>query len=215
MKSRYIYTKTFFYLFMALLFMTSCQTTKVISSWNLEPIPSGSMKKVLVLGIMPDREDRDQIEKTMASELRKEGIDANTATSVFGPKGFRGLSEEQITEKLKGSSYTSVMMVSLQDKEKERNYTPGSRYTSPRVVGYSRYYRRYLYIYDYIYTPGYYTVSTNYVLEADLYTVNDDDELVYSAQTRSYDPSSAKALAEGFSKAIIAEMKEKGIIAKF
>lgn len=200
---------------LALVFLAmSCSTTKVVSEWSLEPPPSGVMRKTLVLGVMADRETRDQIEQVMADELNKSGLEANTATSIFGPKGFQGLTEEQITSKLRGSAYTSVMIVSLQDKEVDRNYSPGMYYTTPRIVGFSRYYRRYLVVYDRMYTPGYYTTSTKYVLGADIYTVNDDDQLVYSAQTRSYDPGSAKSLAESFSKSIITGLRNRGIIPK-
>lgn len=190
----------------------SCASTKVISSWSLETVPSGTMKKVLVLAVMNNRQNKEVIERTMADELNKVGIIANTATNEFSPKGFSGLTEEQITEKLRGSDYSSVMIISLQDKETEDNYTPGSYYSTPRIVGYSRYYRRYLVVYDQMYTPGYYTVSTNYILEADIYTVNDGDELIYSAQTKSYDPNSVSSLAQSFSKSIIKELQEKSII---
>lgn len=148
----------------------------------------------------------------MANALSKAGVNAVTATGIFGPKGFRGFSEDQITGKLRGSNFTSVMIVSLIDKEKESNYVPGSLYYTPRIIGYSRYFRRYLVVYDRIYTPGYYTTNTNYVLQADIYTVNDEGELVYSAQTRSYDPASAVSLGESFSRAIVEELKAKGII---
>lgn len=211
MKKFNTYIKLYFIATIAVI-IASCSSTEVISSWNLNPVPTGVMKKILVLGVMTNWEERDQIEEIMVSEFRKAGVDANTATGVFGPKGFQGLTEEQITEKLEGSEYSAVMIVSLQDKERERRYNPGMHYTTPRIVGYSRYYRRYLVVYDNMYTPGYYTTSTNYILEADIYTINGKDELIYSAQTRSYDPSSAKYLGESFSKAMIKEMKEKGII---
>lgn len=211
MKNSYYLNLSFLFLVVAFL-ATSCSSTKVISSWNLKPVPSGTMEKVLVLGVMTNRENKEQIEKVMTADLNKAGVNANTATSEFGPKGFNKLTEEQIAEKLKGSAYTSVMIISLQDKEISNSYSPGTYYSTPVVVGYNRYYRRYLVVYDRMYTPGYYTTNTNYVMEADIYTVNDDDQLVYSAQTKSYNPNSAKSLADSFSKSIVNELKEKGII---
>lgn len=191
------------------LWMTSCGSAKVIASWSLNPSPEGAMNKVLVLGVMTNREIKEQIEHVLVRELNEEGIDASSATDVFGPKGFRGLTEGHITDKLHGSAYTSILMVSLQNKENRSNYE--ARYSTPYVLGYSRYYRRYLLIYDNIYTPEYYDTSTSYILEADIYTLK-GDELIYSAQTRSYDPDSAKSLAESFSRSIISELKEKEIV---
>ncbi|MCD7971462.1 MAG: hypothetical protein LUG18_02175 [Candidatus Azobacteroides sp.] len=198
-----------------ILLITSCQSTKVISSWSLPSPPANIMDKVLVLGVMANREYRDAVEQNMVQELTKAGVNATSATSVFGPKGFQDLTEEEVTNRLKGSSYTSVMIISLIDKEQEQNYTPGTRYTTPRIVGYNRYYRRYLVVYDSMYTPGYFTTNTNYIMEAEIYTINDGDELVYSAQTRSYDPNSTKSMAESFSKSIVTELKEKGIIRNY
>lgn len=196
----------------AIFLATSCSSTRVLSSWSLYPPPEGVMNKVLVLGVMQNMQQKIEIEQAMAGELNRSGVSAGTATNLFGPKGFKGLSEEEITAKLRGSDFTSVMIVSLVDKEKEENYIRGTYYTAPRVIGFSRYYRRYLVVYDRIYTPGYYATRTNYVLEADIYTVNEDDELVYSAQTRSYDPGNARALGESFAKAIIEELKTRSII---
>lgn len=214
MKKIIFYTKFLSVISVVVLLLGACSTsTKVISSWTPPSVPPGTMQKVLVLAVMNNRENVDAIENTMANELNNAGIMANTATSVFGPRGFTGLTEEQVSENLRGSAYTAVMIVSLQEREQELNHTPGTVSSSPRVVGYSRYYRRYMVVNDRIYNPGYYTSSTNYILQADIFTVNNSDELIYSAQTRSFDPNSASDLAQSFSKSIINELNEKGIIA--
>lgn len=199
--------------FSAILFLaTSCNSTKILSSWSVSSPPQGAMDKVLVLAVIQDMQQKNEIEQTMVSELNRSGVSSTTATSIFGPKGFKGLSEEEITSKLRGSKFTSVIIVSLVDKEKESSYTPGTYYSTPRIVGYSRFYRRYIVVHDQMYTPGFYSTSVNYVLEADIYTVNDDDELIYSAQTKSYDPGSARALGESFAGAIVQELRTIGII---
>lgn len=198
-----------FLLLAIILMMGSCSSTKVIASWSLNPPPVEAMEKVLVLGVMANRELKEQIEREMVHELHKVGVNANPATDIFGPKGFRGLTEEQVADKLHGSAYGSVLIVSLQSKETKKDYS--TRYSTPYVLGYNLYYRRYLLIYDNVYTPDYYASSTEYILEADIYTLK-EDELIYSAQTRSSDPESVKSLADSFSKSIVTELKDKGII---
>ncbi len=207
MKRNFILINT---LIAILLIINSCTSTQVISSWSISNPPTDAMQKVLVLGVMADREVRDQIELTMTRTLNSDGVNANTATSVFGPKRLRDLKEEDIVKTLKNSDYTAVMIVSLVQKEKERNYVPPTYYSYP-YMGYYRFYRRYWYVYDRVYTPGYYTTSTNWVLEADIYTI-DEDELIYSTQTRSYDPNNANDLAVSFTKSIVTELKAKNII---
>lgn len=206
---RYIILLTI--LLTGLFILSSCKTTEVVSSWSLPNPPANVMNKVLVLGVMVNRELRDKTENEMVNELNRNGIMAISATSVFGPKGFQGLNDQQITERLNGSDFTSVMIVALMDREKEQIYTPGTRYATPRVAGYSRYYRRYIVVYDQQYTPGYYTTSTNYILQADIYSI-EDDALIYSAQTNSYDPNSNESLARSFAQSIVGELRTKGII---
>jgi hypothetical protein len=198
-------------LFVLVIFITaSCSSTQVISSWSISNPPSDAMKKVLVVGVMADRETKDQIEQAMTAALNKDGVKANTAMSIFGPKRFKDMQESEITNTLKGSDYTSIMLVSLVNKEKQVQYVPGTYYAYP-YIGYPLYYRRYWYIYDQIYTPGHYVTTTNWILEADIYTIN-DDELIYSTQTRSYSPGSARDLSEGFTQSIINELKTKKMI---
>ncbi len=193
------------------LLMASCTTTQIVSSWTMSNPPADVAKKMLVVGVMQDRGQRDNIEQAMVAELNKAGISSASAMTLFGPNGFQGLKEEQINEKLKNSGYSSVMIVSLVDKKREASFSPGYYYSAPYPVGYSLYYRRYMYAYDYMYTPGYFSVSTNYVLQADLYTAT-PDQLVYSAQTQTYDPENAQDLATSFAKAIVTDMKTKKLI---
>lgn len=196
----------------AVFMLWGCSSTKVLSSWMLDSPPANSLNKVLVLAIIHDRQLKENLENQMARELVAARINAATATSVFGPKDFRGMTEEQISARMKQAGYSAIILLSLVDKEYDRSYTPGMVYASPRTMGYNRYYRRYVYAYDRIYTPGYYRSSTNYVLQADIYTTNEDDALIYSAQTQSYDPTSKESLAEGFAKAIVADLRTKGLI---
>jgi len=190
---------------------TSCNSTRVLSSWSYPSPPEHAMNKVLVLGIMPRMDDRDNIERAMVNEFTNAGVAANTATSIFGPRGFVGMDEQQITEKLRSTGFTSVMIVSLVDREKEKRFVPGTRYVAPRF-GHSRFYRRYWMMYDMWYSPGYFRTHVNYVLEADIFTIDDNDALIYSAQTEKWDPSNSRALGESFARAIAADLRSNGLI---
>jgi len=200
-------------LFVFIIFVvTSCSNTRIISSWSISNPPSDAMRKVLVIGVMSDREARDQIEQAMVTTLNRDGIAASTAVSIFGPRRFDSMQESDIINKLRGSEYTSVMIVSLVNKERDIRYVPGTFYVFPSShMGFSRFYRRYWFVHDQMYVPGRFETTTNWVLEADIFTIN-DDQLIYSAQTRSYDPSSARSMAEGFARAIVAELRTKGMI---
>ena len=199
----------------AALALGGCSSTTVVSSWRAPEVYKQDLEKMLVLGMMGNRnrELRENLEQAIVQELQTKGLNATPASKVFGPNVFKGLTEEQVTQKVKTGGYTSVMIVSLVDREKDRVYNEGIVYTRPVVVGYSLFYRRYMYVYGQVYTPGYYSTTTNYLLQAEIYSVA-GNELMYSGQTKSYNPGSAAALADEFSRTIVKDMIEKGLLSK-
>lgn len=196
--------------------LAACTSTQVTSSWkaNNSNITS-TYNRIMVLGIIKqkDRTLREELENQLVSELKSKGYDAHSALQEYGPKAFDRLSEEAIAEKMKADGYDAVLTTVLLDKNKERNYTPGQVSYQPAGVYYNRFGRYYTTVYDRVYTPGYYTSSTNFFLESNLYDTRYGD-LVYSVQTKAFDPSSPAALGDDYARAIIKDMTKNGLIAK-
>ncbi|MBO9632412.1 MAG: hypothetical protein J7578_04795, partial [Chitinophagaceae bacterium] len=121
------------------------------------------------------------------------------------------MTDNDVISKVKSDGYDGVIILALLDKEKEKYYTPGRVSYTPYFTYYSRYWRQWRTMYDRVYEPGYYTNTTNYTLEANLYNVQ-MDKLEYSAQTKSFDPSNAGTLANAVTKTVVADMAKKGVI---
>ncbi|MCY7293336.1 MAG: hypothetical protein LH615_14245 [Ferruginibacter sp.] len=193
----------------------SCNSTQVISSYKDEKVAAKDYKKILVLGIFQQKERslRQEAETQLVNRLKDQGYNAVSAMDDFGPKAFEKVSEDQLAANLKTSGYDAVITTALLDKTKEENYQPGTSRLQPVGVFYNRFGRYYSTIYDRIYQPGYYTTSTDYFLESNLYDIKSGD-LIYSIQTKSYDPSSATTLASDNSKKVVRDLKDKGVFAK-
>jgi hypothetical protein len=84
-------------------------------------------------------------------------------------------------------------------------YTPYGGYY------YGCYWCHYNIMYGRVYSPGYFSTTTTYLLEFDLYSVA-DNKLQYSAHVKSIDPSSAESLANNFSNVVVKDMQKKGIL---
>lgn len=145
--------------------------------------------------------------------MKNQGYNAVSAMEDFKPKAFEKVSEDQLAVKLKSTGYDAVITTALLDKTKEENYQPGTARLQPIGIYYSRFGRYYSTVYDRVYTPGYYTTSTDYFLECNLYDIKNGD-LIYSVQTKTYDPSSASSLASDNSKKIVQDLKDKGVLMK-
>jgi hypothetical protein len=197
----------------AILFLMSCSNTQVTSSWKADEIPNKNYKKIMVLGIIneKDRTIREQLENELVSNLRSRGYDAKSALEEYGPKAFSKVSEDEIADQLKHSGYDAVLTTVLLDRSKDNHYTPGNVSYRPVGVYYNRFGRYYSTVYDRVYTPGYYTQSTNFFLESNLYDISSGD-LIYSVQSQTFDPSSAASLSTDYSKTILKDMRKSGVL---
>jgi hypothetical protein len=123
------------------------------------------------------------------------------------------MNEEQAVKMISDNGFDAVMVIALLDKSQEKNYTPGYTSRTPYAVVRNRWYGGYSVLYDRIYNPGYYTTTTDYTLEASFYKTK-GDKLIYSAQAKSFDPNSSNDLAGDFSKIVVNDMVDKGILSK-
>jgi hypothetical protein len=207
--------KSFLACIFAALVINACTSTKIISSWKPADASPQKFQKMLVIGMMGarDQEIRQQVEEAMVQQLQANGINAVAATKQYGPRTFRNMTEEQAVKMVNSDNFDGVMVIELIDKQKEKNYIPGYvNYTPFGIVG-GRWWPHYMVLYDRIYSPGYYTTSTTYSLEVNLYDTK-KDMLEYSAQAKSFDPGSAAALAKDFSKTVVDDMLKKGVVMK-
>ena len=195
--------------------LISCNSTQVISSYKDPKAQINEYRKILVLGIFQqkDRAFRQETETQLASRLKDLGYNAVTAMEEYGPKAFDKVPEDQIAERVKSGGFDAVITTAVLDKKNQQNYNPGNVSYQPVGVSYNRFGRYYSTVYDRVYEPGYYTTSTDYVLETNFYD-GPTGNLISSVQTKSYDPSSAEALAHDNSKRIIQDLQDNAIIRK-
>ncbi|WP_187774835.1 hypothetical protein [Pedobacter sp. BS3] len=189
-----------------------CSSTQLVSSWKA---PDGTLQrynKILVIALMgaKDRDIRESVENAMVTNLKSHGINAGSAYAEYGPKAFEAADEQAALNRIRRNGYDGAFTIALLDKEKEKRYTPGSVSYVPYTY-YNRFWGYYHTVYTRLYNPGYYSVTTNYMLEANFYNLS-ADKLEYSAQTKSFDPSSAQTLASEVSNTLIDDMIKKKIV---
>lgn len=198
-----IFLFPFLYAAFAILMASYGSSTRVVSSWKSPDASVSNMDNILVLAMMADRETKDYIERTLVADLSARGVAAATGTSEFGPRGFGDMNQKQVARRLSKKGYSGILIVSLTAKDQDVRYVPGIPYTG--------YYGRYRYMWNNVYSPGYYETYSTYVLDADLFSIA-DDKLIYSAQTRTYDPSGSQQLARSFSEQIVTDLREQQIV---
>jgi hypothetical protein len=195
------------------LLVTCTAPSRITSSWSPRPTTPVLFKKVIVLGLIHDRDRtlREHMEQSLAEHLRARGQEAVCACELYGPKEFDQLSEKEALAKLSTSGIDGVLTIVLLDKERERYYVPGQMQYTPYGFYYDRFWGYSRTLYWRIYSPGYYSTNTRYFWESNLYDLS-DSKLLYSAQSQSFDPSSSDELGKEYGKLIVDDMVGKGII---
>lgn len=197
---------------LASLFITACSTTKITSSWKAANLQQKKYNKILVLGLIKDsdRSLQEKMEMHLAEDLKSKGYNAVGSLQEFGPKAFANFTEAEAITRLKQSNIEAVVTIVLLDKQKERNYVPGRMYYSPYVMYYNRFWPYYGTLNYRIYEPGYYVTDTRYFWESNVYDVS-TQSLLYSVQTKSFDPANSESLGHEYGKLIIKAITDNAV----
>lgn len=193
------------------LFLAACSSTKVTSSWKDPETSLSPDKKIMVLGLVQDRQGalQGRMEAEMVAALKQKGYNAVSAFETYGPKTFKGLKEEKAMSMIRKNDVDQVLTIVMLDKSKEKNYVPGrTNFYRPYYGGFWSYYGG---MYNRIYEPGYYTTNTKYFLESNLYNVK-NKQLLYSVRTETFDPSSAARMAVVYSQQVVKDMTKQQLI---
>lgn len=205
------------FLLLAVLLFTvaSCSTSKITTSWKAENIAQQKYNKVMVLGLIheADRTMQENMENHLINDLKDLGYNAVSSLKEYGPKVFDEMTEEAALAKLKNSGVDAVITIVLLDKEKEKKYVPGNTYYSPYGYYYNRFWGYRSTLNRRIYEPGYYVTDTKYFWESNFYEMG-AQKLVYSVQTKSFDPANSESMAHEYGQLIVKDMIKNNIVKK-
>ncbi len=192
-----------------------CSSSKITHSWKSDTAINAHYNKILVVGLNGDDDMamRAKMEEHLVGDLKALGYQAIPSLEKFGPKALSFRDEDSVVNELKNSGIDAVITIVLLDKEKERYYVPGVVNYTPYAIYQRRFWGYYRTMYGRIYSPGYYTSSTRYFWESNLYDLN-SKELLYSVQTESFDPASLEGMAHEYGRLIVKDIVKKKVLNK-
>lgn len=193
--------------------LTGCVSSRITSQWKSPEHPAVTARRVLVMAIVrrDDRSVRETMERHLTDDLRARGFEAESSWDVYGPKAFDRMSEEEALAGLRTNGYDAVLTIVLLNKDRERSYYPGNFYFSPFIYYYNNFWGYQMMMMNRVYQPGYYVTSTRYFWESNLYDMR-NQQLVYSVQTRTFDPSSSESMAHEYGRMIAGQMCAKALM---
>lgn len=192
---------------------SSCISTKITSTWKTPGVVSKKYSRILVLGLIreSDRSLQMNMEDHVVGDLSRLGYNAVSSVKEYGPKAFENMDEVTALKKIKGSGIDGVLTIVLLNKEKERKYVPGHVYYSPYGYYSNRFWSYRTTLFLRVSEMGYYITDTKYFWESNFYDMQ-TQQLLYSVQTQSFDPSSTESMGHQYGQIIVKDMTRQGLL---
>lgn len=203
-------------LLIAFIFAACGTTVHMTGTWKDTAARQTGYHNILVAGLSSNQAARGTVEAQLAGRLQQRGIVAGKSIDLF-PPNFDPKKEESVkgaTTKIESAGYKAVLTVSLVNKESETRYVPGSVMYAPYPAyrWYGNFWGYYGYMYNSVYSPGYYTTDKVYFLESNLYDLGQNGKLVWSGQSETYNPNSLESFATAYAKVVTDALQNGGLL---
>ncbi len=199
--------------FIGLILLNACSSTNISASWKAPDYTGKTFEKILVWGLSDNVSARATVEDEVAYFLNLKKI-TSVSGSDIAPPDRKALPHKMEDAKaiLKKNGFDGVLTMGLIDKKEETHYVEGTGTYAPMAYGYyGSFYSYYPYMYGNVYQPGHYESSESIFIETNLWDVT-TGKLVWSAQTKTVDPSSIENFANSYARDIVSEMIKRGVI---
>ena len=187
------------------LVIVSCTTAKPTLEWRDQNYNGGPFENILIVGMADQETVRRTFENTFVERLKQDNIKATASFAVL-PSEARP-TEESIRAVIADIKFDSILFTHMVGIEEGEVYHPPSYSGRP----YGGMYGYYGHVGGYMYEPGYYSKYTTVRLETMLYDTQTED-MVWSMQSETMNPSSDKELINAKIKTVIKLLKSQKLI---
>jgi len=196
---------------LCLLFLSSCSSSKLLSTWESETSVQFNTSKVLVIGVARDETKRRIYEDTFTDSLLAMKVDA--VASYTASKTAIEPTEEHLRAIVKKSGCDSVLLTHTVGASEKDFYQPNSVIVGSNSLGSRGMYGYYPFIYRSVYSGGSYVSTTKVVLETILYDVI-TEKRVWSARSESIDPVMTRKYYQQLIDLFLRDLEKKKILQK-
>jgi hypothetical protein len=193
--------------------MVGAKSIKMVMSWLNPQYEGQKFKKVLVIGVAPNLEVRADFEDEMARQLARPGMETVPGNQILlrpDPKAKPDLG--YLRDQIRANHIDAVVVTRLLKVDKKVTSIPSSTYIAPFPYYYSFY--GYLgAVYPVMYDPGYERTDITVRVETNVYaTSKPDGDLVWTGVSDSFNPKSAKKVADALVKEVPKQMEKDGLL---
>jgi hypothetical protein len=176
----------------------SCASTEMTSSWTDPAAKGASLSKVAVICLAKDPGLRQMAETTAAANLK--GADAVPSYRVLGDTDLKN--GDAVRAKLASQGFQAALVMRVASVNEQVTAVDGPYGT---FGGY------YAWAGSAVYAPGYLETDTVVHVVSNLYSLN-DQKLIWSGVSQTFDPNSAHEFMNDVSKAVAKSIEKDHLI---
>jgi pectate lyase len=195
----------------------SSTSTMISSSWRKPDASASGFRTLFIAAMTSNIPAKQAVETGLQNKLQEKGLTVVKSMDVFPPtfSNQTGAQRELVLNKIQETQADGIVTIALLKKESENRYVGGGPVWNPglRFGYYNRFWNYYSNWHPYLYNPGYYDETDVYYLETNLYNAK-TEELIWAAQSETYDPSSINDFLKGYVKSIYERMQKDGLISE-
>ncbi|KAA8483360.1 hypothetical protein BDE36_2717 [Arcticibacter tournemirensis] len=203
--------KKIFFSILTGMVLSACGTsTQIVGSWKKGGADTLTYKKVLVAALTNNLQAKQKVENALAAVFSVRGATVSRSLDVFPPdiESKNNKDKDAFLKKIKDYDTDLIVTNAVVDKKTQERYMGGGYAPWGWAGNFGGYYRGY---YGRFYDPGYYTLDKVYYLETNVFDAK-TDQLIWSAQSRTYNPSSLNSFIDDYAKVIVEKMTNDGIL---
>jgi hypothetical protein len=189
--------------------MISCASTQLRQTWVNPNVSNVRIHKVIAIALSKDPARRRMMEASMVEQIRDKTPEVTAIESSTLIPDETLSNEDELRRVLERADADAELVMRVTNVQRSDLYVPG------RTTYVPEYYRTFWGYYRYwvpvAYEPGYVERQRDVQVETELY-VKPGGDLVYSALSRTLNPSSAADLAHDVTGVVAKDLNEKGLL---
>lgn len=189
--------------------LTSCDNTKLVSSWAKPELGPLQLKRVVAMAVTKDITRRHAMEDAMVAQIQKYGVDATASYKTL--EGDRVRNNETARDSIRSAGYDGAVVLRLVSTRTEQQYRPGAWSYPTFPMYYRSFWGYYRYAWPTVYEPGYLTSDQVVAAETLVYDLK-QDELVWSGLSETTNPESVDKFIGALAKTATKDMTKKGVL---
>ena len=179
----------------------ACSSTKLISVYADKSFAGPPFDKLLVVGLGASEGGRAAFENAVADKLAAQGVLGVASGNLIVAMG--DVTRESLKRWVATDGYDAVLVARLVDVKKQTTYQP------PTYGDFYGYWGAYG---GYVNSPGYVLETTTLFVETTLFDAS-TGKVVYSAQSKTFDPSSRDAMIGDLVPLLVGDLTKRGMLA--